>query len=312
MPVSKRPRKKKKKTAARAKGKKAAGSSGSSKLLHFPGRSAVENAMVYGAGLAGHSPGRDDALMQAQDLIYDAWEARSKRDRVRMAKKALALSELCADAHALLAEEAGGNLLEVRRHYEAGVAAGQAALGADVFEKDMGHFWGILETRPYMRARSGLAQVLWDLGERAAAVAHLKEMLQLNPNDNQGTRCILAGWLLRIWDHDALETLLLAYEGDISVEMVYSRTLLAFRLRGASDEARSQLGFAWNCNPFVPDLLTGALKAPRRLADSFALGSEEEAAYYVVYNAENWAATEGAICWLADAASNLPQPDLSF
>ncbi len=27
-----------------------------------------------------------------------------------------------------------------------------------------GHFWGILETRFYMRARAGLAEALWELG----------------------------------------------------------------------------------------------------------------------------------------------------
>lgn len=33
-----------------------------------------------------------------------------------------------------------------------------------------GHFWGILETRFYMRARAGLAEALWELGERDAAI----------------------------------------------------------------------------------------------------------------------------------------------
>jgi hypothetical protein len=30
------------------------------------------------------------------------------------------------------------------------VAAGERSLGPKAFEEDAGHFWGILETRPYM------------------------------------------------------------------------------------------------------------------------------------------------------------------
>src|SRR5205823_3664226 len=70
------------------------------------------------------------------------------------------------------------------------------ALGPDVFRKSAGHFWGILQTRPYLRARLGLAQTLWALARREEAVQHLQEMLRLNPNDNQGIRYTLAGFLL--------------------------------------------------------------------------------------------------------------------
>jgi hypothetical protein len=44
-----------------------------------------------------------------------------------------------------------------------GVEAGQAALG-DAFDDFVGEFWIHLKTRPYMRARFGLAVALWDRG----------------------------------------------------------------------------------------------------------------------------------------------------
>jgi len=37
-------------------------------------------------------------LWQAQDIMYDAWEADSKRERITLAKQALNSSDLCADA----------------------------------------------------------------------------------------------------------------------------------------------------------------------------------------------------------------------
>ena len=45
----------------------------------------------------------------------------------------------------------------------AGLDAGELALGPEGFEEYDGHFWGFLETRPYMRARHGLALALLKL-----------------------------------------------------------------------------------------------------------------------------------------------------
>ena len=60
------------------------------------------------------------------------------------------------------------------------------------FKQYAGHFWGFLETRPYMRARAGLAGTLLKLGDIDGAVGHYRDMLKLNPNDNQGIRYVLA------------------------------------------------------------------------------------------------------------------------
>src|SRR5690606_3453119 len=46
----------------------------------------------------------DTPLQQAQELIYEAWNA-TGRKRIALAKKALKISPDCADAYVLLAEE---------------------------------------------------------------------------------------------------------------------------------------------------------------------------------------------------------------
>ena len=157
----------------------------------LPDRRAMES---YLAAIAGQ--GRDDAIAKAQDIMYDAWDRATSRSRITLARKALAISPLCADAYNLLAEEAG-SVQEARDLYARGVEAGELALGAEGFEEYAGHFWGFLETRPYMRARAGLAIALIKLGDESAAIEHLRAMLKLNPNDNQGIRYLLLGCLLR-------------------------------------------------------------------------------------------------------------------
>lgn len=136
-------------------------------------------------------------IEMAQDTMYLAWAEHKRSKRLKLAREALSISPDCADAYVLLAEETARTTKEALELYEEGVRAGERALGPEVMTEQAGHFWGMLETRPYMRARSGLAECLWELGEDAQAMEHYREMLRLNPNDNQGHRYQLAQLLLQ-------------------------------------------------------------------------------------------------------------------
>ena len=112
----------------------------------------------------------------------------------------------------LLAQETTANAEEARELLEQSVAAGERALGPEPFAEDAGHFWGILETRPYMRARAALAVTLWAVGRREDAVQHHRDLLRLNPNDNQGLRYLQAEWLLWLESYEELDELFAAYD----------------------------------------------------------------------------------------------------
>ena len=144
------------------------------------------NAFLKQALLGGSPPtfAPRTPLDEAQELVYRALETSGPR-RVRLAREALARSPDCADAYVLLAE-ATSDPKQARRLYEEGMEAGLRALGPEPFAEDVGHFWGIVETRGYMRACQGLAAVLWALGEREAAIGHAQEMLRLNPATTRG------------------------------------------------------------------------------------------------------------------------------
>ena len=174
MPISKKPRSK---PAAKAKTSPKA-----SAPAALPDRRAMESFLAAISGRRG-----DDATAKAQDVMYEAWERNTSRSRIALARKALGISPLCADAYVLLAEEAQ-SIEEARDLYTKGVEAGELALGPQGFEEYAGHFWGFLETRPYMRARAGLASTLVQLGDIEGALTHYRDMLELNPNGNQGIR----------------------------------------------------------------------------------------------------------------------------
>jgi hypothetical protein len=58
--------------------------------------------------------------------MYEAWERTTSRSRIALARKALGISPLCADAYVLLAEEAR-SIEEARDYYAKSVEAGELA-----------------------------------------------------------------------------------------------------------------------------------------------------------------------------------------
>jgi tetratricopeptide (TPR) repeat protein len=235
-------------------------------------------------------------LEQAQDKMYEAWNASGKK-REKLAREALALCPDCADAYVLLAEETARTPEAAREFYEQGVQAGERALGPEVFAEAAGHFWGMLETRPYMRARAGLGEALWELGDKPQAIAHYQELLRLNPNDNQGLRYVLAGWLLETGDDAALGQLFKQYQDDAAAAWLYTRALWTFRQHGANKQARRVLADAFEQNRFVPIYLLGFKKMPARPPAYIGFGDDNEAIMYVGEYGLAWLETPGAIEW---------------
>jgi len=248
-------------------------------------------------------PPEDDPLSQAQDLVYQAYEASSRKQAVKLARQALEISPDCADAYVLLAEADAKTEEEARAYYQKGVEAGERALGPELFEEGAGHFWGILETRPYMRARQGLAETLGLMGEEEAAIEHFREMLRLNPGDNQGIRYLLADCLLTTDRADELQGLLEQYDDDASASWAYNRALLLFRQEGESDEANAALDEALEYNPHVPDYLLGKKKLPKEMPAYLSFGDKNEAIDYALMGIAHWRHTYGALRWLRKHAS---------
>ena len=240
----------------------------------------------------------EQLLDEAQELIYDAWEMVDRRDAIARAWKALRISPDCADAYVILAESAmePDRALEL---YGKGVAAGERALGKESFERDVGHFWGMLKTRPYMRARAGLAQALWDHGDYDEAIGHWRDMLRLNPADNQGIRYILAARLLYLDRDRETAAVLHQYRGDTAAVVIWIEALLLFRARGDDPKARRALDIALKCNPHVPAYLFFQKPLPRALPEYAGWGDENEAQWCAAENLKAWRTTKGAIAWLA-------------
>lgn len=242
-------------------------------------------------------------LEKAQELMYRAFDSRGRR-RIQLARKALQVSPDCADAYVLLAEEAVAPEASLDLYRQA-IAAGERAVGPDMMRDHVGHFWGIGTTRPYMRARMGLAHCLQEMERTDEAIGHYQELLRLNPNDNQGVRDVLLPLLLVTGRNTEAGALLDQYADDASAIWKYGWALWTFRQKGDSPAAQERLREAIKINRHVSKYLTGRAEMPEMLPDSYAFGSAEEAMLCADDLAEAWRLTPGADRWLLTFA---PKP----
>lgn len=295
---AKKPTKKKaaKKKAAKKKAKgKSKGKRSESKPVDAVSSMQFMETVMQAFG--GIGLGEPSAVDEAQEIMYEAWEAPTRQRAVALARKALKVSEDCADAYVFLAAVAAKSRDEEIDLYRKGVEAGERALGQEAFKEDTGHFWGLLDSRPYMRARAGLAECLWEMGDSEEAVEHYWEMLRLNPDDNQGLRYLLMPYLIELDRDEDAEKLFKLYDDDGMATWMYSRALLDFRSQGDCPVADKSLKAATEENQHVLSYLLGRRKMPREAPGHYSFGDENEAVLYVNENEAAWHTSEGAIRW---------------
>lgn len=241
-----------------------------------------------------------DALQAADEIADMAVEAASPREAAAIARQALSISPLCAEAYVFLAIDGAKGAAEALLLWRSGVWAAETVLGEDGFESYAGEFWGYLETRPYMRAKHGLALALWACGERDEAIQHLNEMLRLNPNDNQGMRYLLVEYLLETGQDRSARAVLKRYKDDASAELTWPAALLEFRQSGNGDKSQRALAKALESNEHVPAYMLGNKRLPKKLPTYVGMGDAAEAQVYVAHGRAAWDNTPGAIEWLKE------------
>jgi tetratricopeptide (TPR) repeat protein len=244
-------------------------------------------------------------LEKAQELCYEAFDAAGRR-RIVLAREALKTCPDCADAYVILAEHAT-NAGAARDLYTQGIEAGRRAIGEETFQKNVGHFWGPQSTRPFMRSLMGLGTTQEQLGDLEGAVTCYRELLRLNPNDNQGVRDLLLPLLITLGRDPAAAELLDQYKNEGTALWTYGAALLAFRREGDNGNSRKWLKKAMKANPHVPEFLLTE-EEEDFLPESYSLGSEEEAAWCASLCRKPWRATSGALEWLSATADDAKKP----
>jgi tetratricopeptide (TPR) repeat protein len=214
----------------------------------------------------------EDPLHAAQDTVYDGWEhlgAGRLRQAERAFRASLDTDPMLADAYNGLAHvaEAKDDSDAAEAHYQRAYELARDALGSESPRAYM--WWGELETRPYMRAREGLAWVHSHTGRYREAVAEYEALLRLNPNDNQGVRYLI-GPLLQLADDDAAaldayERYAKAYPDDSGDPHHTFSWGLCLWTTGRREEALQRWTAGLFQNPYLAPLLLGIPQPPTDL-----------------------------------------------
>ncbi|WP_274364191.1 tetratricopeptide repeat protein [Paenibacillus thermotolerans] len=243
------------------------------------------------------SPKTSSKRDQAQDLIYKAINEPSPLKKVRLAREALHLYPNSPDAYLLLAEEATSGE-EVLQYLQKGLAAGENDLGEAFFKENEGYFWGLIETRPYMRVKYNYAETCWQMGNSGEARKHLEHILKLNPMDNMGARYLLAAVYLYEDELEQAERLLEQFD-ESTASFMYDRVVLEYKKRGINPTLKMAYRGAKNSNRFVPKYLLGEKTLPTSLPEFYGIGDENEAVMYVESHARLWIGLPELLTWMS-------------
>jgi tetratricopeptide (TPR) repeat protein len=195
-----------------------------------------------------------DVLGQGLDLLDDGQE----EEAGRFFFESIEIDPTYADGYVHL-----GNVAWRKGDWKQADTLYRKALGLaepEVKKIPRGHFWGILESRPYMRALHGLGLTAWKQGRLQEAADLFLQMLKLNPNDNQGARYLLGTVYHQMGDFEKAAKWYQRTGDDPQNRYNYG---LALVQQNELEEAARVLVFAIFANPYVAPVLLGH-KLPKR------------------------------------------------
>lgn len=189
------------------------------------------------------------------DYLEMAENAITEEEAVKYAQKALKLDPYCLDAEMIIAQTKSDTIDELKKNIEKVINKGELQLSERGISKEAnaGDFYGILETRPYMRIRKSYLELLIEQGRFRSAVMEAEELLHLCENDNLGVRYTLMALYSYFEDEDKALELIQKYKED-SAFMVLPLIALYYK-KDDSKKMRSYITKLKKRNPDIQEAL---------------------------------------------------------
>jgi tetratricopeptide (TPR) repeat protein len=232
--------------------------------------------------------------LRAFEKIHDT-ESEGRREK--LIQRALEIDPGCVEAlvhySQSLSEPTDASIV-----LEAAMEVGARRLGPEMFERNRGEFWDLVETRPYMQALYARAEAEMDSMDYGSGLALFQQFLDLSENDKLGVRFELTGSLLaadRV--EDARKIAFDRYGFDEAPQLLWARTLILF-LERDFDGATEMLAKAREENPHVESFLSGELELSEDSPPFYRPGSVEEAQVVARDLLLAWRVRPLALVWL--------------
>lgn len=220
---------------------------------------------------------------QRAEAMMEGIEDLDDHEAALQVKKAIDVYPNLMDGHMWLAAHAR-TVEDALVHLKSAMEAGEAELGPEAFEEMKGHFWGFHETRPFMSAKYEYAMFLRKAKKYEQSLRQFKELLELNPNDNQGVRFSYAPLLVQTGKYVAYQKLIKIYEEEDMAHSLYTHAIYTFKKHGNSVKSNQALAKAYEANPYILNFFAGEVDFPDEPPSHYSLGSLEEAQIYLAEN----------------------------
>lgn len=234
----------------------------------------------------------DGNEIKSDDLLDRAYCAETIEEQRRLAKKALKINPENLDAEVFLATLEDSPIKTIRKLENLRKNTEKKLEEEGFFDEDcIGAFWGMVETRPYMRLLSCIITALKDLGRYTDAIEECEKVIKLNESDNMGVRYDLCGMYCQMERFDDLEKLIDKY-GEDSIYMLFPLALAQFK-KGKYQESKKIIRKIHAKNKYVAECFALELDidgfeqpddSDELVAGSLRVGHSDEALSMILMN----------------------------
>lgn len=209
-----------------------------------------------------YQPNNDD-VETADDYLDLAESADTKKEALKYAKKAAELEPDNLDAAAMVIELSCTSSEKLSEKYKNLIDETEDKLKEQgYFEDDnIGEFWLIFETRPYMRLLEKYASHFVECGQMRLAISVYEKMLELCTNDNLGVRYTLMHLYIYLEDEQSALKLYEKYPEE-STQFLLPLSILYYKLgdlRKSNQYLKKLIEVNEDTRKFFNSLIDGSL-----------------------------------------------------
>lgn len=163
-------------------------------------------------------------------FINDEYNDNMREEALRFARRALRLNRHDLEAELIITEITSTSLMDFIKKLEKLIKKGEKALQSvyHIEEKDKGHYWEILETRPYLLVRIKYVEALMSASMHRKAARELEEIIALSKKDNIGARYKLITIYAILEEYEKAEELFKKYKEE-TVHMLLPMAFMNFK-----------------------------------------------------------------------------------
>ena len=223
---------------------------------------------------------------QSDDLLFEAYDEPVKTKAIKLAKRALEINPNNIDAENFITKYETNAIKRLKKYEETLNKEKNNLEKEKLFNKEnIGIFWGLIETRPYMRTKHCYMLTLMELGRYTEAIKQGEELLKLCESDNLGIRYLIIGLYTVLEKFDKAEELYNKYLDD-SAFMLFPLSIMHYK-KGDYRKCKKVLKSIQESNEYLLNYLTGRKKFTKAKVEdieingTYSWGSEAEA-YLVV------------------------------